>query len=286
VVLTFVASRGVTRTARVTRAVVAFTLLVLAVVVVVLLTGDHTSAGGLAGPLAHATPYGVLQSAGLLFFAFAGYARIATMGEEVRDPARTIPRAIPAALGIAVAVYLVVAAAALLAVGPQVLAASPAPLEEAVVRAGSDWASLLVRVGAAVASIGALLALLAGVGRTGFAMARNGDLPRWMSAVHERHRVPHRAQAAVGAVVVVLVLATDLRGALGFSSFGVLLYYAVANASAFTQDEAHRRWPRALNLAGVAGCVVLVGALPTGAVLAGTAVVLAGLAGRMLARRR
>jgi APA family basic amino acid/polyamine antiporter len=141
-------------------------------------------------------------------------------------------------------------------------------------------------VGAAVASIGALLALLAGVGRTGFAMARNGDLPRWMSAVHERHRVPHRAQAAVGAVVVVLVLATDLRGALGFSSFGVLLYYAVANASAFTQDEAHRRWPRALNLAGVAGCVVLVGALPTGAVLAGTAVVLAGLAGRMLARRR
>jgi APA family basic amino acid/polyamine antiporter len=90
----------------------------------------------------------------------------------------------------------------------------------------------------------------------------------------------------VGAVVVVLVLATDLRGALGFSSFGVLLYYAVANASAFTQDEAHRRWPRALNVAGVAGCVVLVGALPPGAVLAGTAVVLAGLAGRLLARRR
>ena len=115
---------------------------------------------------------------------------------------------------------------------------------------GAAWALPVVRVGAAVASLGALLALIAGVGRTGLAMARNGDLPRWLDSVHPRHRVPDHAELAVAAVVSVLVLTTDLRGAIGFSSFGVLTYYAIANASAFTQDRAHRRWPRTLNLAG------------------------------------
>ena len=101
--------------------------------------------------------------------------------------------------------------------------------------AGAAWALPVVRVGAAVASLGALLALIAGIGRTSLAMARNGDLPRKLAAVEPRHRVPARAELAVGAVVSVLVLTTDLRGAIGFSSFGVLTYYAIANAAAFTQ---------------------------------------------------
>ena len=99
---------------------------------------------------AHGGVYGVLQAAGLLFFAFAGYARIATLGEEVRDPARTIPRAIPLALGIIVVLYLVVGVAALAAAGPAVLAASHAPIVAAAVRAaGAAWSVPVVRVGAA-----------------------------------------------------------------------------------------------------------------------------------------
>ena len=285
--LTVVTCRGVTRTALLTRVIVLLTLLVLAVVVGVLTLGapaGRTGSAGL-GSMTDTDPYGVLQSAGLLFFAFAGYARIATMGEEVRDPEHAIPRAIPLALAITVAVYAVVAVAALLAVGPERLASSAAPLVTAVTSTDVTWAGVLVRVGAAVASLGALLALMTGIGRTGMAMARNRDLPGQLAAVHPRFRVPHRAQITVGAVVTALVLTTDLRGAIGFSSFGVLLYYAIANASALTQDEAHRRWPRALNVLGLVGCLTLVATLPVSAVLLGTAVVALGLAGRLVVTR-
>ena len=166
--------------------------------------------------------YGVLQSAGLLFFAFAGYARIATMGEEVRDPQHTIPRAIVIALAIAVAVYAVVAVAVLLALGPDRLATSRAPLADAVAAGGWAWAVPVVVVGGAAAALGALLALIAGVGRTTLAMARHADLPRWLAAVHPRYRTPHRAEITIAVIVSLLVLTVDLRGAIGFSSFGVL----------------------------------------------------------------
>jgi APA family basic amino acid/polyamine antiporter len=230
--------------------------------------------------------YGVLQAAGLLFFAFAGYARIATMGEEVRDPRHTIPRAIPAALLIAVAVYLAVGVAALLAAGPQALATATAPLTTAVQAAGAGVLAPVVRVGGALAALGALLALIAGIGRTGLAMARHHDLPGWLAAVHPRHRVPHHAELALAAVVSVLVLTADLRGVIGFSSFGVLIYYAIANTAAFTQTGADRRWPRWLNLLGVAGCLVLVATLPWPSVLAGLAMFAIGLAGRWAVLRR
>ena len=182
VTLTAVNLRGITRTAGLTRILVAVSLVALAVVVGVILGSGDASTGNLTWELPNGL-YGVLQSAGLLFFAFAGYARIATLGEEVRDPRRTIPRAIPLALGITVAVYAVVAASVLLVLGPDALAASVTPLESAVRSVGADWAVPLVDVGAAVASLGALLALIAGIGRTTLAMAREGDLPRWLSSV-------------------------------------------------------------------------------------------------------
>jgi basic amino acid/polyamine antiporter, APA family len=279
--------RGISRTARLTRLLVAGSLLALVVVVAAIATGGKASAGNLGGlsALGSGGAYGILQSAGLLFFAFAGYARIATLGEEVRDPARTIPRAIPLALAIVVCIYLVVALAALGAAGPHALAATRAPLDAAVRAAGAAWARPVVRAGAALASLGSLLALIAGIGRTSLAMARNGDLPRWLDSVHPRYLVPDRAELAVGAVIGVLVLTTDLRGAIGFSSFGVLVYYAVANASAYTQPEEDRRWPRALNAAGFAACLVLVATLPPAAALAGLGMFAVGVAGRALARR-
>jgi len=81
------------------------------------------------------------------------------------------------------------------------------------------------------------------------------------------------------------VLTTDLRGAIGFSSFGVLTYYAIANASAYTQPSERRRWPRALNVVGVLGCATLVVTLPVTSVIAGAAVLAIGVAGRALLRR-
>ena len=206
--------------------------------------------------------HGILQAAGLLFFAFAGYARIATLGEEVIDPAHTIPRAIPLALAITLAVYVAVAVSALLAVGPGVLAQAPAPLVAAI--ESGRWAALspVVRVGAAVASLGVLLSLLAGVSRTVFAMASNRDLPAFLDAVHPRFRVPARAELVAGAIVAAIAALSDIRSAIGFSSFAVLTYYAITNACALTLTARERKWPRWLAICGLAGCAALALSLP------------------------
>jgi len=279
--------RGVTRTVALTRVLVVCTLLALTVIVVGIASGiasgiaDAAPLGGWAA-LGTGGVYGVLQAAGLLFFAFAGYARIATMGEEVRDPRRTIPRAIPLALGITVLVYALVGGAALLAAGPDRLAGAAAPLTEAVHASGAGALAPVVRVGAALASLGALLALIAGVGRTGLAMARQRDLPRWLAAVHPRYRVPHHAETALAVVVSVLVLTADLRSVIGFSSFGVLVYYLIANLSAASQPAEQRRWPRPLNLLGCVGCVTLAATLPPESVVTGLLMFAIGLVGRLL----
>ncbi|MGW0929421.1 APC family permease [Streptomyces sp. NPDC002644] len=271
VALTAVNYRGVNRSVRVTRVIVAVVLAVLAAVVVVCLGG-----GGSAGrvPGVPVTAGGVLEAAGLLFFAFAGYARIATLGEEVRDPARTIPRAVPIALGIALVVYAAVIAAVLSVLGAGGLAGAGAPLVEAVRAAGADGLAPVVRGAAAVAALGSLLALILGVSRTTLAMARDRHLPGALAAVHPRFRVPHRAELAVGTVVAVAAATADLRGAIGFSSFGVLLYYAIANASAWTLNRSAAS--RVLPGVGLLGCLLLAFALPVASVVAGAAVVLAG----------
>ncbi|MPY32797.1 APC family permease [Streptomyces adustus] len=274
VALTAVNYGGVQKSAWLTRSIVAVVLAVLAAVVVVCL-GSGASGAGRLGAGASGGVGGVLQAAGLLFFAFAGYARIATLGEEVRDPARTIPRAVPLALGITLVVYACVAVAVLSVLGPDGLARAAAPLADAVRAAGAPALVPVVRAGAALAALGSLLALILGVSRTTLAMARDRHLPGALAAVHPRFRVPHRAELAVGAVVAVLAATVDLRGAIGFSSFGVLTYYAVANASAWTLDPAPTA--RVVPVAGLLGCVVLAFALPWASVAVGAGVLAAGI---------
>jgi APA family basic amino acid/polyamine antiporter len=282
-VLTAVNYFGVTRTVSVTRVLVCVTVVVLAVVVLSGVFGGQADLGRLQ-PMGGHGAYGVLQAAGLLFFAFAGYARIATLGEEVRAPERTIPRAVPVALGIVVVIYAAVAVTALAVLGAPALAASTAPLRD-VVSAGSwDAFAPLVRAGAVAASVGVLLSLLAGVGRTVLAMARDGELPRALDAIHPKYAVPHRAELLVGCLVLVVVALTDIRGAIGFSSFGVLVYYAVANASAWTLAAPRPRATRTLAVAGFAGCLVLAFTLPALSVAVGLIVLAAGLGGRAVLR--
>ncbi len=269
VALTAVNYAGVQRSALLTRVIVAVVLSVLtAVVVIIVGFGDADGWRPVIGD--DVTIAGVLQAAGLLFFAFAGYARIATLGEEVRDPARTIPRAIPIALAITLAVYSVVAVAVLSELGSTGLATATAPLAEAVGAAGFSGFEPVVRVGAAVAALGSLLALILGVSRTTLAMARDRHLPRALGAVHPRFGSPHHAEVAVGVVVAVVAAVVDVRGAIGFSSFAVLLYYAITNASALTLGA------KVLPAAGLAGCLLLAFLLPLTSVLVGAGVVAVG----------
>ncbi len=269
VALTAVNYVGIQKSALLTRIIVVVVLAILAAVVVVIATSGHADIGRvqIGGDVA-----GVFRAAGLLFFAFAGYARIATLGEEVRDPARTIPRAIPIALGITLVVYAVVAVAVLTVLGSDGLGRAAAPLADAVRAAGSPWSEPVVRVGATVAALGSLLALILGVSRTTLAMARDGHLPHALSAVHPRFTVPHRAELAVGLVVAVIAATADIRGAIGFSSFAVLVYYAIANASAWTLGR------RAVPGVGMVGCLVLAVSLPVTSVIAGAAVLGVGAA--------
>ena len=274
ILMTAVNYVGVEKTASLTKAIVAVVLATLAIVVFASLAGPSASTDNLANPTGSGLG-GILEAAGLLFFAFAGYARIATLGEEVVDPTRTIPRAIPLALGITLVIYAIVAVSALLAVGPEVLAQSSAPLAAAA-EGSLSWAVPLVRVGGTVAALGVLLSLLAGVSRAMFAMARNQEFPSWLGAVHPAHKTPYHAELVAGAAIIALVAVVDLRGAIGFSSFAVLTYYAIANASAYTQPDAERRWPRWLQILGMTGCAVLAIALPITSVITGAAVLAIG----------
>ncbi len=285
-VITWLNCRGVTRTVQVTRVLVVSSLTCLGILVgAILFAGTIDTTSRLYDGWSDHGLYGILQAGGLIFFAFAGYARIATMGEEVVNPRVTLPRAIPLALLITVAVYLVVAIVALLAAGSARLAESDAPLLVAVQAAGVGEIGWLVRVGGFVAASGALLGLIAGIGRTGLAMARHGDLPAPLARVDPAHLVPVIAQVVVGVVVCLVLLVADLRGAIGFSSFGVLLYYTIANLAAWTQPVEDRRWPRWLQAVGIVGCLTLAITLPPVSVGLGMLVLAIGVGFRAVMLR-
>ena len=277
---------GVTRTAKVAMLLAGLALVALGVSLGFGWAGAAESAGPVgqlvAVPEGAAGWYGVLQSAGLLFFAFAGYARVATMGEEVRDPRRTIGRAIIAALVVVLVLYAAVGVSLLLLVGDEALATATAPLTLLV---GDHPAATAVLVIGAVAAVGgALLGLLSGIGRTWLAMSREGDLPRVFDHTHPRTLVPHRIELTLAVMLTVILLMADLRGAIGFSSFGVLLYYFVANVAAFTQGAAERRYAHAWQILGAALCLILVATLPWQSILGGMVVLVAGVLWRTFAR--
>jgi APA family basic amino acid/polyamine antiporter len=277
--LTAINYTGIRKSLLVTRVIVAVVLATLAGVTAIALTAPQSDLGRIELGV-DASAHGVLQATGLLFFAFAGYARIATLGEEVRDPQRTIPRAIPMALGIASIVYAVVTIAVLAVLGSRRLAQSAAPIADAVRVAGAAGWEPVVRIVAVLAALGSLLSLILGVSRTTFAMARDHYLPQQLSVVHPTFATPYRAEIAVGIAVAVLAGTTDIRNAIGFSSFAVLVYYAIANASAWTLGA------RFIPALGLVGCIVVALALPLLSVAAGLAALVVGAVVYLLRRRR
>ena len=284
VAITAVNIGGLTRTVAVTRLLLVVSLGALTAGVVAGWSRGSADLGRLM-PI-ESDLLGVLESAGFLFFAFAGYARIATLGEEVRDPARTITRAIPLALAAVLVVYAVVGVTALAVVPVDQLADSAAPLRLVVEAGRLEGLAPVVRVGAGVAALGVLLNLIPGISRTAMAMARDRELPVWFAHVDRRRPLPLRAELTVAAVAIALVVVLDLRSAIGVSGVAVLTYYAVTNAAALTLTTQQRRWPRAFAIVGFVGCCTLAVALPAAVVLTGGAALLVGLVVRWLVRLR
>ncbi|WP_218603783.1 APC family permease [Pseudonocardia abyssalis] len=258
---------GIRWTARGAYALVGGTLAVLVLVVVSGLVGagdDVPTAavptGEILQPVAGG-PLGAFTAAGLIFFAFAGYARIATLGEEVRDPSRTLRRAIEVALAIALVTYLLVGIALVVGLGIDRLATETAPLVTLVDTGPSPSLGVLVRVGAAVAAGSALLSVLVGVSRTALAMARRTELPGAL-AVIGRTGTPWRADVAGGVVAIGIALVAGPAAAIALSACSVLVYYAVINLAALRLAPAERRWPMWTSWAGFVLCLALAALLP------------------------
>lgn len=268
-VLTITNYLGIKKTAFATRILVILVLASLAVVAFAALAGSHIdfarlSAGSIKGGVS-----GILEAAGLMFFAFAGYARIATLGEEVIEPKKTIPKAIIMALSITLVIYLIIIGSAVLTVDIDQLANSKAPLLLAVESGAFAYLSPFVRFGACCASLGVLLSLMAGISRTVFSMASNSDIPKFFAAVHSRHKVPYRAELAVGLIISIVVGFADLRGAIGFSSFAILIYYAIANIAGLRLASSERLWPKFMGVLGLLGCIAVAFSLPMTSLIGG-----------------
>lgn len=284
VVITAVNLGGLSRTVAVTRVLLVVSLTALAAVVAAGWSSDAADIGRLTPVDGDA--FGVLQSAGLLFFAFAGYARIATLGEEVRDPERTIPRAVPLALSGVLVLYAVIGVTVLAVVPVSVLAASDAPLREVMEASALDGLVPVVRIGAGIAALGVLLNLIPGVSRTVLAMARESELPRPLAVVHAGRALPVRAELTVACAAIVLVVLLDLRSSIAVSGVAVLTYYAITNAAALRLAAHERRWPRVVAVVGLVGCVTLVCTLPGPAVVGGVVTLAAGVIVRQIGLRR
>ncbi|CAG1003311.1 MAG: amino acid permease [Candidatus Methanoperedens sp.] len=267
---------GIQKTARITWMIVILVLSALMTIIFASIFGGKADTSHLSPLSGDNGVIGILRSAALMFFAFAGYARIATMGEEVKEPRQSIPQAIVMALAITMFIYLSVVGSALLAIGPQEMAKSTAPLAEAVNAGTFFWLSPIVRLGATVATLGVLLSLMVGISRTIFSMADNRELPHWLSAVHPKFKVPHRAEIIVAFFTGVIVMIGDIRSAIGFSSFTILIYYAITNASAISLPKEKRLWPNYLAGAGLLSCLLLALSLPLQSLIIGGTVLMIG----------
>ena len=273
---------GVQQSRLVNDLLVAFKVAVLGLFVLVglasfgLWEGDHFASLPVSG---------IPPASALLFFAFVGFAQPVVIAGEVRHPARNLPRAIVAALGISTVLYLAVAIVGLGLVGPQVLASSTAPLRTALVPTGQPWAELLVVLGGLVATTDVLLNSIWGLSRLTFAMAERGDLPTALAQV-DRRGTPRHAVLAIGALILPLTATVAFGPALAASSLSQLVYYGLIDAAALRLSAPQRLYPAAAPAVGILTCAALAVSLPAQSLLIVSGTVAVGLAYYVWWRRR
>lgn len=268
---------GIKKTAFVTKILLFIVLFSLAVVLFSAFAGGTINISRIIHPLEKGGLAGIFQATGLMFFAFAGYARIATLGEEVLSPEKTIPKAIFISLGITLGLYILLMAFTLLSLETEKIALSKTPLALVVESSRYFVLAPIVRLGASFASLSVLLSLMAGIGRTIFAMASNNDLPAWFSTIHPKYHVPYRAELSLCLIICLLLIFTDIRSVIGFSSFAILFYYTLANISAWKLHPSERKIPRWTSLLGAFACLAIAAHLPLNSIFIGLIIFGVGL---------
>jgi APA family basic amino acid/polyamine antiporter len=261
VVMAAINIAGINRTAFGSKVLATITLSFLTVLILAGLFAEPAR-----GTLAAGGFPGVLTAASLFFFAFAGYARVATLGGEVRDSGKSVPSAIRISLAIVLVTYLALALVLMMKLGPG-LAGSLVPLADlAGVALGIEGG--VVAVFAAVATLGSLLALLAGMSRTASEMASDAELPKALSK-KLKNGSPALAEVIISLLVIVLVVSGSILLTIGLSSFAILSYYAIANLAAYRQPRSETARAKWLNLLGLGLCVLLGLSVPFGGLVLG-----------------
>jgi basic amino acid/polyamine antiporter, APA family len=290
--LTFVVAGGMGRSNRTNSVIVSLTL--LALLAFVAAGAPDAAAGGSRNflPFFPSDPAGVrglLHGTALMFVAYTGYGRIATLGEEIKDPSRSIPRAVVATLVVTMFLYMAVVAVAVGVAGAPGLAhatrTAAAPLEvlaRGFTVPGIGW---LVAAAAVTAMAGVLLNLILGLSRVMLAMARRRDLPAWLAHVDPTQASPRRAVVVTGLLVAGLVLLGDVRTTWSFSAFTVLVYYAITNLAALRLPPELRRFPLLVPLLGLCSCLGLAFWVEPAIWATGLGLLTAGLAWHVMVRR-
>lgn len=285
--LTLVAAVTVLNCFRLTKAG-AVNLVLVAVSVLSLLIFVATGAPAVSAdrfvPFAPSGLPGILAAASLLFVAYAGYGRVATLGEEIADPRRNIPIAVVLSLAVAVLLYLAVTAVAVGSVGAAAFAAAAAegaPLEAA---AGPAWVKAALAVGAGTALSSVFLNLMLGLSRMTFAMGRGGDLPSGFTRVNAASS-PTAAVLATGLVVASLVSVRSMAALLAVSAFTVLVYYGLTNLSALRLKREERLVHPAVSVIGLIFCLALIASVPPRQMAVGAGILIVGALGRFVLKR-
>lgn len=284
---------GIRRSSAMNILIVSITLLALGSFILFGLPTTLERGSGTSRPLLPAAESGGMQAylyaTALMFVAYTGYARIATLGEEVKEPERTIPRAIIATLIVTAFLYILVAVVAIGIVGAEPLANAPAaqatPLEFAARAMDALLLARIVAVGAVTAMLGVLLNLIIGLSRVVLAMGRQGDLPPLFARLSGEGTAPAAAVIAVGIVVAGLASVGSVETTWAFSAFTVLIYYAITNLAALRLPREQRLFPARIAAAGLAACLLLAFWVPVAIWVAGLALIAVGLAFKALAPR-
>jgi APA family basic amino acid/polyamine antiporter len=295
VVLTLIVLMGIRQSNRTNITIVSITLGTLIIFALALAPdawekGEVSLQPFFAAPTVDRAPLvAFLEACALMFVAFTGYGRIATLGEEVREPRRTIPKAIELTLIVSAILYIVVGLVTVAAVGPEALGRmterAAAPLEQAARLLEINWVAWVVGIGAITAMLGVLLNLILGLSRVLLAMGRRGDMPGALARLNAAGATPVVAVAVTGIVIAALALFGDVKTTWSFSAFTVLLYYAITNLSALRLTDEQRYYPRWISMAGLIGCVALAFFVETTFWVTGLAFLLIGTIWFVIARR-
>lgn len=262
VIVTLIVLSGIRRSNVANMAIVSITLLALGFFILACLPRAAEAGLDNLTPFFTGSPASVLQASALMFVAYTGYGRIATMGEEAREPRQTIPKAMIVCLVLTMLLYMAVAAVGIGAVGADVLGSATgqgkaAPLEAVARSVAGSGGAFVLAIGAMTAMLGVLLNLILGLSRVLLAMGRRRDMPRVLARLNQQGTTPHWAVLVVGVASALLVLLGNVKTTWSFSAFNVLIYYAITNLAALRLPASERLYPQWLAWLGLASCLFL-----------------------------